>query len=113
MTLGMKQELCEEAEPCGKGSDEHDGTLSQHAKCTGDGEPNGSLETQDGGATGKKVHTCEECRKTFTWIRGLHMHRRIHTGEKPYSCTECGRAFIRHAELTSTRGFAAWKGLSL
>lgn len=45
----------------------HDRTVSQLAKYTGDSEPNGNLEMQNGHATGKKkIHTCKECRKTFT-----------------------------------------------
>ncbi|XP_039113486.1 zinc finger protein 2 homolog isoform X2 [Hyaena hyaena] len=102
--LDVKQELCEETEPCGKGSDGRDGALSPHTKYTGDREPGGSVEMEDGGAPGRKAYTCEECRKTFTWTGGLHIHRRTHMGEKPYSCTECGKSFIRRAELSQHQG---------
>ena len=55
MMLSMKQELLEE-ELCGKGSDGHDGTLSQHTKYTGGHDHDGSLETQDGVPQEKKIH---------------------------------------------------------
>ncbi|XP_045408580.1 zinc finger protein 345-like [Lemur catta] len=102
--LGMKQELCEETEPRREGSDGPNETMSQHTKYRGDSESNGSLEMQDGDAIDETIYKCGECGKTFTWLRGLHMHRRIHTEGKLYPCTECGKAFIRHAEITQYQG---------
>uniref|UniRef100_A0A8C3WA91 Uncharacterized protein n=1 Tax=Catagonus wagneri TaxID=51154 RepID=A0A8C3WA91_9CETA len=96
LTLEVKQEPCEEMELCREGSDGHHETVSQHATYRGDSEPSGNLEMQDGDATGEKTH---ECGKTFTWIRGPQMHRRIHTEEKLYPYAECGKACIRHMEL--------------
>lgn len=77
MTLEVKQEPCEETEPCREGSDGHHETVSQHATYRGDSEPSGSLEMQDGDATGEKTY---KCGKTFTSTRGPQMHKRIHTG---------------------------------
>lgn len=54
MTLDTKQELCEETEPRREGSDGHHETMSQPTKYRGDGGPTGSLEMQDGDATGEK-----------------------------------------------------------
>uniref|UniRef100_A0A8C9CQK9 Uncharacterized protein n=1 Tax=Phocoena sinus TaxID=42100 RepID=A0A8C9CQK9_PHOSS len=104
LTLEVKQEPYEEILWCREGSDGHHETVCQHATYRGDSEPSGSLELQDGDATGEKTYECDECRKTFTWIRGLQLHRRIHIGKKPYSSTEYGKAFIRRVELTQHQG---------
>ncbi|XP_060019923.1 zinc finger protein 260-like [Lagenorhynchus albirostris] len=104
LTLEVKQEPYEEILWCREGSDGHHETVCQHATYRGDSEPSGSLELQDGDATGEKKYECDECRKTFTWIRGLQLHRRIHIGKKPYSSTEYGKAFIRRVELTQHQG---------
>ena len=90
LTLEVKQEPCEETEWCREGSDGHHETICQHAIQRGDNEPSESLEMQNGDATGEKIHECDECKKTFTWMRGLHMHKRIYNGKKPYSSTEFG-----------------------
>ncbi|KAB0363787.1 hypothetical protein FD754_007943 [Muntiacus muntjak] len=90
LTLEVKQEPCEETEWCREGSDGHHETICQHAIQKGDNEPSESLEMQNGDATGEKIHEHDECKKTFTWMRGLHMHKRIRNGKKPYSSTEFG-----------------------
>ena len=111
LTLEVKQEPCEETEWCRDG---HHETICQHAIQRGDNEPSESLEMQNGDATGEKIHECDECKKIFTWMRGLYMHKRIHNGKKPYSstefglhskekpyqCKECGKDFSQKAGLS-------------
>ena len=48
----------------------------------------------------KKLHTCEECSKTFTEKRHLKDHMLIHAGRKDHVCTECGHSFRQKSTLT-------------
>ena len=38
---------------------------------------------------------CDLCKKTFTTLRNLKSHRRVHTGERPYTCPHCQKTFAR------------------
>ncbi|XP_069502071.1 zinc finger protein 721-like [Ambystoma mexicanum] len=40
-----------------------------------------------------RLHTCDECGKSFNFKSVLVKHQRIHSTERPFKCTECGAAF--------------------
>ncbi|XP_028455903.1 zinc finger protein 724-like [Perca flavescens] len=46
-----------------------------------------------------KTHFCDVCGKTFTNIRRLRLHEKIHTGIKEFVCQECGKTFYRKEHL--------------
>nr|XP_056700232.1 zinc finger protein 436-like [Euleptes europaea] len=48
----------------------------------------------------EKPYQCVHCRKSFSCIKSLAVHQRIHSGEKPYKCLECGKGFTRSGDLT-------------
>ncbi|XP_038183815.1 zinc finger protein 205 [Arvicola amphibius] len=67
-------------------------------------EEKGVLESGEEGLvpdseTGKKMYTCAQCGKGFSWHSHLVTHRRTHTGEKPYTCMDCGKRFGRSSHL--------------
>ncbi|PNI88655.1 ZNF34 isoform 5, partial [Pan troglodytes] len=53
--------------------------------------------------TGKKLHYCSYCGKTFRYSANLVKHQRLHTEEKPYKCDECGKAFSQSCEFINHR----------
>ncbi|TRZ00763.1 hypothetical protein DNTS_024560 [Danionella cerebrum] len=48
---------------------------------------------------GEKLYLCTDCGKAFSWINSLKQHQRIHTGEKPFTCQECGKSFVHSGQL--------------
>ncbi|XP_051770174.1 histone-lysine N-methyltransferase PRDM9 isoform X2 [Ctenopharyngodon idella] len=48
---------------------------------------------------GEKVYLCTDCGKAFSWFNSLKQHQRIHTGEKPYTCQQCGKSFVHSGQL--------------
>lgn len=50
--------------------------------------------------TGKKEFVCQECDKRFYRREHLIVHVRTHSGEKPYHCDICGKAFSQSQNLT-------------
>ncbi|XP_051958896.1 histone-lysine N-methyltransferase PRDM9 [Xyrauchen texanus] len=48
---------------------------------------------------GENVYLCPDCGKAFTWFNSLKQHQRIHTGEKPYTCPQCGKSFVHSGQL--------------
>lgn len=48
---------------------------------------------------GEKVYLCPDCGKAFSWFNSLKQHQRIHTGEKPYTCSQCGKSFVHSGQL--------------
>lgn len=46
-----------------------------------------------------RIHTCEECGKSFKFKSVLLKHKRIHSTERPFKCTECGAAFKQYGCL--------------
>lgn len=48
--------------------------------------------------TGKKLHVCDFCLKSFPVISRLQQLMRSHTKEKPYKCDACGNVFF-HEQL--------------
>lgn len=48
---------------------------------------------------GDKVYLCPDCGKAFSWFNSLKQHQRIHTGEKPYTCQQCGKSFVHSGQL--------------
>ncbi len=48
---------------------------------------------------GEKVYLCPDCGKAFSWFNSLKQHQRIHTGEKPYTCQQCGKSFVHSGQL--------------
>jgi DNA-directed RNA polymerase subunit RPC12/RpoP len=55
------------------------------------------------GATDEKPrpHVCEKCDKTFSDVRYLAKHMRVHTGSQPYLCKTCGKKFSRSDNLAT------------
>ncbi|XP_077109908.1 gastrula zinc finger protein XlCGF66.1-like isoform X2 [Ranitomeya variabilis] len=61
----------------------------------------------------KKLFSCSECGKYFSWNSNLIKHKKIHAGERPFSCEECGKYFreksnlLRHQRIhTGTKRFS-------
>uniref|UniRef100_A0A8C1DAH4 PR domain containing 9 n=1 Tax=Cyprinus carpio carpio TaxID=630221 RepID=A0A8C1DAH4_CYPCA len=48
---------------------------------------------------GERVYLCPDCGKAFIWFNSLKQHQRIHTGEKPYPCQQCGKSFVHAGQL--------------
>ncbi|ALC47969.1 CG11902 [Drosophila busckii] len=40
-------------------------------------------------------HACEVCGKTFSWLRGMQRHARIHLEAPSHVCDTCGKSFLR------------------
>ncbi|XP_073536747.1 oocyte zinc finger protein XlCOF8.4-like [Phyllobates terribilis] len=62
---------------------------------------------------GKKLFSCSECGKYFSWNSNLIKHKKIHAGVRPFSCEECGKCFreksnlVRHQRIhTGTKPFS-------
>ncbi|XP_062304475.1 zinc finger protein with KRAB and SCAN domains 3-like [Osmerus eperlanus] len=49
--------------------------------------------------TGKTIHQCQQCNKTFSRKGALVFHMRTHTGVKPYQCQECSKPFSQNSSL--------------
>ncbi|XP_073408586.1 uncharacterized protein [Dendrobates tinctorius] len=61
----------------------------------------------------KKLFSCSECGKYFTWNSNLIKHKKIHAGQRPFTCEECGKCFreksnlLRHQRIhTGTKPFS-------
>ncbi|XP_069066872.1 zinc finger protein 721-like [Pleurodeles waltl] len=46
-----------------------------------------------------RIHTCDECGKSFKFKSVLLKHKRIHSTERPFKCTVCGAAFKQYGCL--------------
>ncbi|XP_062304709.1 zinc finger protein 260-like isoform X3 [Osmerus eperlanus] len=52
-----------------------------------------------GSHTGKTIHQCQHCNKTFISESRLILHMRTHTGEKPFQCQHCNNQFSQKSNL--------------
>ena len=59
--------------------------------------------------SGRKIHMCDYCGKSFVSTSDLNKHVRVHTGEHPFKCDVCGKTFSdgsawkRHSKLHSEK----------
>ena len=42
---------------------------------------------------GERKHTCAQCGSSFSDMRNLKRHQRIHDNIMPYECTHCNQRF--------------------
>eukprot|EP00063_Salmo_salar_P064904 XP_014039739.1 PREDICTED: zinc finger protein with KRAB and SCAN domains 4-like [Salmo salar] len=49
--------------------------------------------------TGKKLHRCSDCGKSYSRSDSLKVHQKIHTGDKSHCCSDCGKSYSRSDSL--------------
>jgi KRAB domain-containing zinc finger protein len=51
---------------------------------------------------------CDVCKKRFTLLHHLKLHRHSHTGKKPYECDICKQLFSRPESLSRHKRTHTW-----
>ncbi|XP_067092084.1 zinc finger protein 26-like [Osmerus mordax] len=74
-------------------------TIHQCQQCNKTFSRKGALVFHIRTHTVKKSYQCQQCNKRFSQSGSLLKHIRTHTGEKPYQCQECNKLFARSDTL--------------